>query len=194
MVLTEIRWHGRGGQGVWTASNLLADAAISEGKYAQSFPAFGPERMGAPITAFTRISDEPIELHCEIYEPDVVVVLDPTLLSYIDVLGGLKLGGKVVLNFKGRNYEELTKILGSRLSNYRVYTVPATDIAVKVLGRGVTNTAMLGALIKVTPIVNLETLYNIIMKRFRESVARRNIEVIRIAYRETEEVARDERA
>ncbi|MCC6022045.1 MAG: 2-oxoacid:acceptor oxidoreductase family protein, partial [Desulfurococcaceae archaeon] len=94
-----MRWHGRGGQGVWTVSNLLAEAAIREGKYAQSFPTFGPERMGAPIAAFTRISDSEIEIHSDIYEPDVVVVLDSTLVGYEDFISGLKSGGVLLINF-----------------------------------------------------------------------------------------------
>lgn len=185
--MLEIRWHGRGGQGVWTASNILAEAAIREGKHAQSFPTFGPERMGAPIMAFTRISDEDLEVHSGIYEPDVVVVLDQTLLGTVDVLEGLKENGVLVLNYKG-DVRELTRLLGEGLKKYRIYVVAATDIAVKVLGRGITNTAMIGALIKAVPIVKLDTLFEVIRERFRGAVAEKNIEVIKVAYGETKEV------
>jgi len=189
LLSVEIRWHGRGGQGVWTASNILAEAAIREGKHAQSFPTFGPERMGAPIMAFTRISDEVIEVHSGVYEPDIVVVLDPTLLGTINVLEGLKKGGLLVLNYRSSNVEELTRLLGSELRNYRMYVVPATEIAVKILGRGITNTAMLGALVKASPIVKLNTIFDVVKERFRGPIAEKNIEVIKAAYEETKEVA-----
>ena len=186
MTLIEIRWHSRGGQGAWTASNILAEAAIAEGKHAQSFPTFGPERMGAPILTFTRISDEPIELHTGIYNPDIVVVLDPTLVKP-NILEGLKEGGTLVLNFKGGR-GDLVKLLGQTLEKYKVYTVPATDIAVEILGRGITNTAMLGALIKAVPLVKLETLLNIVKERFGGALGEKNIEVVRRAYNEVREV------
>ena len=189
MLSVEIRWHGRGGQGVWTASNILAEAAIREGKHAQSFPTFGPERMGAPIMAFTRISDDVIEVHSGVYEPDIVVVLDPTLLGTINVLEGLKKGGLLVLNYKSSNVEELTHLLGSELRNYKTYVVSATEIAVKILGRGITNTAMLGALVKASPIVKLDTIFDVVKERFRGPIAEKNIEVIKAAYEETKEVA-----
>jgi len=189
LLSVEIRWHGRGGQGVWTASNILAEAAIREGKHAQSFPTFGPERMGAPIMAFTRISEGVIEVHSGVYEPDIVVVLDPTLLGTINVLEGLKRGGLLVLNYKSSSIEELTHLLGSELRNYKTYVVPATEIAVKVLGRGITNTAMLGALVKASPIVKLETIFDVVKERFRGPIAEKNVEVIKAAYEETRGVA-----
>ena len=105
-VLTEICWHGRGGQGAWTASLLLAQSALLEKKYVQSFPEFGPERMGAPLRAFTRISKEPIDIHCGIYEPDIVVVLDPTLLRTVDVLDGLPEDGTLIVN-ESKSPEEI---------------------------------------------------------------------------------------
>jgi len=179
----EVRWHGRGGQGVWTASNLLAMAALREGKYVQSFPTFGPERMGAPILAFTRISDEPIELHCGVYEPDMVVILDPTLLGP-SVLEGLKRGGYVVANFP-RGIDELLEILGAERGEYKVYAVNATEVAVKILKRGITNTAMLGALVKATGIVKLESVFEVIRERFSGEIAERNIEVVKVTYEST---------
>ncbi len=181
--MVEIRWHGRGGQGVWTASNLLAMAALREGKYVQSFPTFGPERMGAPIMAFTRISDEPIEVHCEIYNPDVVVLLDPTLLGP-SIVKGLKEGGYVILNYTG-DVEKLVKSLGIEKSKYKIYIAPATEIAIKILGRAITNTAMLGALIKATNIVKLESVFEAVKERFPGPIAEKNIEVIKLTYEQT---------
>ncbi|RLG44920.1 MAG: pyruvate synthase subunit porC [Thermoproteota archaeon] len=181
--MIEVRWHGRGGQGVWTASNLLAMAALKEGKYVQSFPTFGPERMGAPIMAFTRISDEPIELHCSVYEPDIVVVLDPTLLGP-GIIEGLKPNGFIIANFP-RELDELIKVLGISKGQYKVYAVNATEVAVKILKRGITNTAMLGALVKATGIVKLESVFDVIKERFSGVIAERNIEVVKVTYEST---------
>lgn len=158
-----------------------------DGKYVQSFPAFGPERMGAPILAFTRISDEPIEIHCMVYNPDIVVVLDPTLLGMVPVTEGLKDGGTIVVNFKG-DAGELYGKLGVERGKYKVYTVPATDIAVEILGRAITNTAMIGALVKATGIVRLESVYEAVRERFPGPIAEKNIQVIKKAYEETQEV------
>ncbi|RLE51602.1 MAG: pyruvate synthase subunit porC [Candidatus Methanomethylicota archaeon] len=180
----EVRWHGRGGQGAWTASNLLAISALKEGKYTQSFPTFGPERMGAPIMAFTRVSDEPIEIHCGIYNPDAVIVLDPTLLRSVPVLEGLKEGGLIIANYRGTP-EELAETLGIKGKGYQVYVVPATDIAVEILGRGITNTAMLGALVKATGIVKLESIYEALKERFPGKIAELNVKVVEKSYKET---------
>ena len=182
MVFQEIRWHGRGGQGAWTSSELLAKAAILEGKYIQSFPEFGPERMGAPMRSFTRISDKPINLHCTIYTPDVAVVLDPTLLKTIPVAEGLPEDGVLVVNTR-----ESPVVLRERLNltKRKVWTIPATDIAVKILGRSITNTAMLGALARATEIVDLKSLEKAIKERFPPRIADRNVEVIKVAYEET---------
>jgi len=185
-LLVEIRWHGRGGQGVWTASNLLAVAASYEGKYVQSFPAFGPERSGAPITAYTRISDEPIEVHSMIYEPDVVVVLDYTLLSP-SIVAGLKRGGVVVTNYAG-NPGRALEALGVKPGEYRVYASPASKLALEILKRGITNTAMVGALLKAVPVVNLESLFKAIRERFSGELAEKNILLVKRAFEETVEV------
>ena len=181
MILQEVIWHGRGGQGAWTASELLAKAAIHEGKYIQSFPEFGPERMGAPLRAFTRISDEPISMHCSIYSPQMAVVLDPTLLNTVPVADGLTEDGILVVNTQ----EQPTKIRQQlSLSEQKVWTVPATDIAVKFLGRPITNTAMLGAVARATEIVNLESLEKVVKERFPPKMAEKNIAVIKEAYKE----------
>ena len=184
--LIEIRWHGRGGQGAWTASNILAMAAIKEGKFTQSFPTFGPERMGAPIMAFTRISDEPIEIHSMVYSPDIVVVLDPTLISK-EITSGLKPNGKIVVNWSG-DTKRLYQLLGISKGTYKVYTVPATEIAVKILGRGITNTAMIGALIKAEPLVKLDVVIDVVKERFPGKLGELNVKVVQEAYDRTVEV------
>jgi len=179
--ILEVRWHGRGGQGVWTASELLARAAIYEGKYIQSFPEFGPERMGAPVTAFTRISTEPIQIHCAVYTPDVVAVIDPTLLKTVPVTDGLYEEGIVVVNSKD-NPAEVRKVLNT--DKGKVWAIPATDIAIRILGIPIANTAMLGAVARVTEIVNLESVEKVVKERFRRDVAEKNFAVIKEAYRE----------
>ena len=180
--ILEVRWHGRGGQGAWTASELLARAAISEGKHIQSFPEFGPERMGAPVTAFTRISTEPIRLHCAVYNPDVVAVLDPTLLKSVNVADGLsEEGGKIIVNTK-EEPAEIRKQL--RSDKGKLWTVPASEISLKIMGMSITNTAMLGAVARVTGAVSLETIEKMVKGRFRADVAEKNFAVVKEAYEE----------
>jgi 2-oxoacid:acceptor oxidoreductase gamma subunit (pyruvate/2-ketoisovalerate family) len=180
--ILEVRWHGRGGQGSWTASELLARAAIAEGKHIQSFPEFGPERMGAPVTAFTRISSEPIRLHCAVYNPDVVAVLDPTLLKSVKVADGLnEEGGNIVVNTKD-GHAETRKLLNSEKG--KLWTVPATEISIKILGMPITNTAMLGAVARVTGVVSLKTIETMVKGRFRPDVAEKNFAVVKEAYEE----------
>ncbi len=179
--ILEVRWHGRGGQGAWTASELLARAAIYEGKYVQSFPEFGPERMGAPVTAFTRISTEPIKIHCAVYNPYVVAVLDPTLLKTVPVTEGLDEEGTVIINSKD-NPADIRKTLNT--SKGKVWAVPATEIALKFLGIPITNTAMLGAVARATGVVSLASVEKVVMERFRRDVAEKNFAVIKEAYKE----------
>jgi len=179
--ILEVRWHGRGGQGAWTASELLARAAIHEGKYIQSFPEFGPERMGAPVSAFTRISTEPILIHCAVYNPDVVAVLDPTLMKAVPVAEGLSEEGTIIAN-SDANPMEVRKILNTEKG--KVWVVPATQIAIKILGRPITNTAMLGAVASVTQIVGLESVEKIVKERFHADLAQKNFAVIKEAYEE----------
>ncbi|WFO75036.1 2-oxoacid:acceptor oxidoreductase family protein [Desulfurococcaceae archaeon MEX13E-LK6-19] len=186
-MLIEVRWHGRGGQGAWTASNLLAMAVALAGKHTQSFPAFGPERSGAPVLAFTRISDEPIEIHSMIYNPDIVVVLDPTLLASVNVVAGLKKGGLIVINYEGEK-DKLFKLLGIQPGEYKVWTVPASKLALDILKRNITNTAMIGALVKAANLVDLDNVFKAIKERFPEPVAEKNIELVKKAYEEAREV------
>jgi 2-oxoacid:acceptor oxidoreductase gamma subunit (pyruvate/2-ketoisovalerate family) len=179
--LVEYRWHGRGGQGAWTASELLARTALYEGKYIQSFPEFGPERMGAPVTAFTRISTEPIKLHCAIYEPDVVVVLDPTLLNSVSVASGVNEKGIIIVN----SAEDLSIVRESlKTRKGTLWTVPATQIAIRILGMPITNTAMLGTVARATGAVALESVEKTVKERFRLDLAEKNFAVIKEAYQE----------
>lgn len=148
--MVEIRWHGRGGQGAKTASLLLADVAFSSGMYVQGFPEYGPERMGAPITAYNRIGDEPIRVHSNIYEPNFVVVVDETLIEAIEVEKGLKEGGAIIVNSE-RTPEELR----AELRGYtgRLCTCNAKKISEECLGKYFPNTPMLGAVVKVSKLV-----------------------------------------
>ena len=177
----EFRWHGRGGQGSWTASEVLARTAIYEGKYIQSFPEFGPERMGAPVTAFTRISTRPIRIHCAVYEPDVVVVLDPTLLRTVPVTSGVSKDGIIIIN----SAEDPARVRETlKTDNGRLWTIPATQIALKILGMPITNTAMLGTVAKATNIVSLDSVELTLKERFRPDLAEKNFAVIKEAYEE----------
>ena len=148
--MVEVRWHGRGGQGAKTASLLLADAAFNTGKYVQGFPEYGPERMGAPITAYNRISDERCSIHSNIYEPDYVVVVDATLLSAVDVTGGLKKDGAIIIN-SAKSPAELRPLLDGYEGG--VYTIDAGKIAEEEIGRNIPNTPMLGAIVKVSGVI-----------------------------------------
>ena len=148
--LIEIRWHGRGGQGAKTASLLLADAAFNTGKYIQGFPEYGPERMGAPITAYNRISTSPIRVHSNIYEPDYVVVIDDTLLTAVDVTAGLKEDGAIIINTT-KSIEEIAPLLKGY--NGSVYTIDAKKVSEEALGKYFPNTPMLAAVVKVTEIM-----------------------------------------
>ena len=168
--MIEIRWHGRGGQGAKTASLLLADAAFNTGKYIQGFPEYGPERMGAPITAYNRISTEPITIHSNIYEPDYVVVVDDTLLDSVDVTSGLKKEGAIVINTtKDADY------IKSRLKNYEgeVYTIDARKVSMETLGKYFPNTPMLAAIVKVSKVMTDEELLNDMEGSFKHKFAKK---------------------
>lgn len=143
----EIRWHGRGGQGAKTASLLLADVAFSQGLFVQGFPEYGPERMGAPITAYTRLSEKPIRVHSNIYEPDYVAVMDETLVGTVDVTAGLKEDGAIVVNTSKEPGE-----IADLLDGYKgkMYTVDAAKISTETIGRNIPNTPMLAAMVKVS--------------------------------------------
>ena len=168
--LIEIRWHGRGGQGAKTASLLLADAAFNTGKYIQGFPEYGPERMGAPITAYNRISNNPITLHWNIYDPDYVVVGDDSLIESVDVTAGLKKEGAIVIN-SSKTVEELKE----HLKGYegKVYTIDARKISMETLGKYFPNTPMLAAIVKVTGIMSDEEFIANMEGSFKHKFARK---------------------
>ncbi len=168
--LIEIRWHGRGGQGAKTASLLLADAAFNTGKYIQGFPEYGPERMGAPITAYNRISTKPITIHSNIYEPDYVVVVDDSLLESVDVTSGLKEDGAIVINTtKDADY------IKSTLKGYKgeIYTIDAREISLSTLGKYFPNTPMLAAIVHVTGIMSDEDFLNDMQGSFKHKFAKK---------------------
>jgi len=160
--ILEIRWHGRGGQGVVTCAELLAKAAIAEGKYAQSNPSFGPERRGAPVAAFLRISSAPIRLRSQIDSPDIVVVLDPTVLILPDVVAGIKPNGIVIAN-TNKLLEDVKYLLGV---NVQLGVVDASKIAMEIIKRPITNTTMMGAFVRATNIVKVETVKEQLKERF----------------------------
>lgn len=176
----EIRFHGRGGQGAVTSAEMVAVAAIEKGQYAQAMPSFGAERRGAPVQAFARIDKSPIIVRQEIIHPDAVVVLDPTLLATIPVTAGLKDSGSLIIN-SHRTIQELRQNIKT---NARIAVVDASAIAREVLGRPITNTTMLGALLKVTGILEPDDLVEPLKKRFGK-IAGRNIEAMKRAWSET---------
>jgi len=167
--MVEIRWHGRGGQGAKTASLLLADAAFATGKFVQGFPEYGPERMGAPISAYNRISDERCPIHSNIYEPDYVVVVDATLLTAVAVTAGLKEDGAIIIN-SSKSPQELLPLLEGYKG--KVYTIDASTIAGEELGnRSLSNTSMLGALVKVSGIIPEAELFKDMEESMRHKFA-----------------------
>ena len=189
--LIEIRWHGRGGQGAKTASLLLADAAFNTGKYIQGFPEYGPERMGAPITAYNRISTKPITIHSNIYEPDYVVVVDDTLIESVDVTAGLKKTGAIVINTT-KDAEYLKK----NLKGYEgeIYKIDARKISLETLGKYFPNTPMLAAIVKVSKIMTDEEFLDDMKGSFKHKFAKKpeviegNMKALEIALKEVEKV------
>jgi pyruvate ferredoxin oxidoreductase gamma subunit len=181
----EIRWHGRGGQGAKTAAFLLAESLIDQGKYAQGFPDYGPERMGAPIRGYNRISDEPVRLHCDVRHPDIVVVLDPTLIGVDDIIGGLAEDGIVLVN-SGKPPAELRREL--KLEGRKVYTLDAEGIALKEFGRPIPNVPMIGALLKVRALADIASMEAIVAKKFEgkfsDKIVQGNIKAMRRGYEE----------
>jgi len=174
--MKEIRIHGRGGQGSVTAAELLAVAAFADGRFSQAFPAFGVERRGAPVQAFTRISDSPIRLRSQVYEPDYVIVQDPTLLEVVDVASGTNGDGIILINseFTPESFELKTKA--------KIMTVDATTIALDIIGRPIVNTVLLGAFAGATGEIKPESIKNAVKERFPGKVGEKNAEAIQKAY------------
>lgn len=185
--MLEIRWHGRGGQGAKTASLLLAEAAFDTGKYIQGFPEYGPERMGAPITAYNRISDDVITIHSNIYEPDYVVVVDETLIDVVDVAAGAKESGAIIINS-----EKAPEDFAGKLPNYKgkIYTIDARKISMETLGRYFPNTPMLGAIVKISGVMPEDTFVEAMEKSFnhkfktKPTVIAPNMEAVKRALKE----------
>ncbi len=187
--LTEIRWHGRGGQGVVTAGKLLAETALDTGQYFQAFPDYGPERMGAPIKSYTRLSPAPITVHSQIEEPNVVLVLDPTLLGTVPVTEGLQENGILLVN-TSQTPAEIRKKTGFKTG--QVFTVDASHIAIEEIGREITNTPMIGALAKATGLFEIEDLIEQTRKRFtklmmKQDIIDANVRAMRRAAQEVQE-------
>lgn len=168
--VVEIRWHGRGGQGAKTASLLLADAAFNTGKYIQGFPEYGPERMGAPITAYNRISDVRLSIHSNIYEPDYVVVVDDTLLTSVDVTAGLKKEGAIIVNTT-KTPEEIKPYLKGYKG--KVCTIDARTISIETLGKYFPNTPMLGAVVKVSKVMDEKVFLHDMVESFKHKFAKK---------------------
>jgi len=168
--IIEIRWHGRGGQGAKTASLLLADAAFNTGKYIQGFPEYGPERMGAPITAYNRISSSPIRIHSNIYEPDYVVVVDDTLLETVNVTSGLKESGAIIINTT-KEIDDLKPLLKGYKG--KVYTIDARKVSIEALGKYFPNTPMLASVVKVTNIMSEEDFLKDMQDSFKHKFAKK---------------------
>lgn len=186
-VLTEIRWHGRGGQGAKTAALLLADVAFNTGKYVQGFPEYGPERMGAPITAYDRISDNPIRVHSNIYEPDFVVVVDDTLLHSVDVTHGLKKDGAILINTV-MDIEEVLPLLNGYSG--KVFLIDARKVCMATLGKYFPNTPMLAAIVKVSGIMEEEVFMREMEASLKHKFAKKpevlegNMNALRMAFKE----------
>ncbi|TES91507.1 MAG: pyruvate synthase [Candidatus Cloacimonadota bacterium] len=186
----EIRWHGRGGQGAKTAALLLGDAALSTGKYIQAFPEYGPERMGAPVQSFDRLSDKPITIHSGITNPDIVIVLDPTLMKSIDVTDGLAEDGHLIINTH-KSPDEIRKEFN--IKGRKIATCDAYKISEDTIGKKIPNTPMLGALIKVTGLLDFEKMLKDteekMQKKFsgRPEIVKGNIESMKRAYEEVKQ-------
>lgn len=189
--LIEIRWHGRGGQGAKTASLLLADAAFNTGKYIQGFPEYGPERMGAPITAYNRISTSPIRVHSNIYEPDYVVVVDDTLLKAVDVASGLKEDGAIVINTT-KGIDEIAPLLKGYKGN--VYTIDARKVSEEALGKYFPNTPMLAAIVKVAGIMPEDDFIKDMQDSFKHKFAKKpevidgNMKALKLALEQVKKI------
>ena len=189
--LIEIRWHGRGGQGAKTASLLLADAAFNTGKYTQGFPEYGPERMGAPITAYNRISNNPIKIHSNIYYPDYVAVVDDSLLDSVDVTYGLKEEGAIIINTT-----KSSEYLKSHLNNYKgnIYTIDAKKISLECLGKYFPNVPMLAGIVKISGVMTDDALIKDMETSFKHKFAKKpeviegNMNALKMALNEVKKI------
>ena len=185
----EVRWHARGGQGAKTAAALVAEVALAEGKYSQGFPEYGPERMGAPIRGYTRISEKPIRIHSAVYYPDAVVVLDDTLLDTVDVAENLSDDGLIIINTK-----KSPDAVKAKLSHQGagVYLLDASAISLEAIGRDIPNTPMIGALVKASGRVKLDTVLHDteykLGKKFPEKIVQGNLVAVKRGFEEVKKV------
>ncbi|AGK60356.1 pyruvate ferredoxin oxidoreductase, gamma subunit [Archaeoglobus sulfaticallidus PM70-1] len=185
-ILVEVRFHGRGGQGVVTAADMLAVAGFKDGYYTLSFPTFGAEKRGTPVASFLRLSDEPIVSRDEIYYPDYVVVMDPTVIGPVKVDAGIKSDGKIIANYP-KGPEELKESMGV---DVEVYTINATRMAMEHLGRPITNTAMVGAFVGATGIIKIDSVLETVREWFSGELAEKNAKLITEAYNYMKEVCK----
>jgi pyruvate ferredoxin oxidoreductase gamma subunit len=181
--MIEMRFHGRGGQGAVTSAELVAQAAIGSGKYATAFPSFGPERRGAPVVAFSRVGEEPIRVRAKVYNPDVVIVLDPSLLDIAKPTEGIRENGVLIIN-TAKSPDEIKQMLGY---SGKLAVVDASRIAREVIGLPITNTTMVGALVKGTGLLSVESLEEPFKKRFGK-IASKNLDAMRRAWEEAQVV------
>lgn len=185
--ITEVRWHARAGQGAVTAAKTLAESALNVGLHSQAFPDYGPERSGAPLRAYNRISDQPLRMHCGVTSPDVVLVLDPTLVGVVNVADGAKENTVVIINTPETPAKMRAKI---KLKGGKVYTVDATKIALETIGRPIPNTPMMGALIKATGLLKIDDVKRDIEtalgKKFSQKVIDGNLAAVDRAYKEVQ--------
>ncbi len=181
--LTEIRWHARGGQGAVTASKTLVEMLLPKGMYFQSFPEYGPERMGAPVQIFNRISSSQICVYCGITDPDIVIVVDSSLMGVVDVTSGLKKDGIIIINTH-LEPAEIRRV--HNLEDFKLYTIDATHIALEAMGRPFANIPMLGALLKITGLMDREEAMEYMKisfsKKFPPKIVDKNLEALSLAY------------
>ena len=184
--MDEVRFHGRAGQGILTASRIFAEAAISDGKYAQSFPDFGPERLGAPIAAFARIDSQPIEIRSQVYTPNAVAVFEDSLLNKVPVTQGLVAKGKLVVNWIGENTDEL-KQFGEK-AGATTLCLNANRIAMELIGSPTVSTIMLGALTQASGLVSIDSLEKTVRERFHGSMGETNAKMVRMGFKEVRQI------
>lgn len=184
--MNEVRFHGRAGQGILTASRLFAQAVILDGKYAQAFPDFGPERLGSPVAAFARIDDQPIEIHSQVYTPNAVAVFEESLLTKVPVTQGMITNGKLVVNWTKENVDEL-KLIGEKAGVTALY-LNADRIATELVGSSMVSTIMLGALAQASGYVSINSLESTVRERFHGSMGETNAKMVRLGYKEVQTV------
>jgi len=182
----EVRFHGRAGQGILTASRIFAEAAITDGKYAQSFPDFGPERLGAPIAAFARIDSQPIEIRSQVYTPNAVAVFEDSLLTKVPVTQGLVAKGKLVVNWTGENLDELKKF--GEKTGASTLCLNANRIAMELIGSPTVSTIMLGALAQASGFVSIDSLEKTVRGKFHGSMGETNAKMVRMGFKEVKQI------